>query len=303
MLFWLSALPLRADGHGPAFGYSTATLPLGVMSVETALMWRSGVWMIGPRLTYGLNPNLQISVSAPFHLNHGEHPTGRFTAMMPGIPEVEMLVGWRFLHSSTGIGTRNEATLYAGGGATTQHLPRADGRPLQREPSIYVAAALGHVARSYDVWAGAGYQRYGQWDSGKLDRQSSSFLSSFVAGWRPSFLNKEYPKPDVRFFWETTGEVIGQAQRDPSVITGGGGGGHSHAIPLAATPTTTGAVVLPNSGGTGIFSGATFLVTYRSVAFQGGVLHALWTEPNGVQPTETVRAVVGVTYYFFGGKK
>jgi hypothetical protein len=269
-------------------------------------MWRSGIWMVGPRVSYGLTENLQVSVSGPFDVTSGEHPTGRFTAMMPGIPEVETLFGWRFLHTSTGVSTRNEATLYAGGSATTQHIPREDGRPLEREPGVYGALAAGRVARSYDVWAGAGYEAYGAWDSTKLDRQSRSFLSSLVVGWRPSLLNREYPSPDLRFFLETTGESIGRAQRDPAVPSsgGGGGGGHSHDIdPFATATTPTGAVVLPNSGGSGIFSGPTFLCTYRSIAFQGGALLALLSQPNGTQPHEKVRAVVGVTYYFFRGRR
>jgi hypothetical protein len=301
-VFCLSAVPAWGDGEGPAFGYSTAILGPGNTSVGTTLMWRSGVTMFGPQLTYGLMENLQISVSAPFHLDHGDHPTGRFTAMMPGDPQAEVLLGWRFFHKSPGIGTRNEATLYAGVSALTQDVPRADGPPLRRQPGMYVAVAAGHVSRRYDVWVGAGYQRYGTWSRGIDDRQSSSLLTSFVVGWRPSFFDHDYPKPDVRFFWETTGGLIGQAQRD--VPPPGSPGGHDHGnAPPPPPPNSSGIVVLPNSGGTGLFSGPTFLCTYRSVAFQGGVLFALWNQPNGVQPAEKVRAVAGVTYYFLRGRK
>ena len=103
--------------------------------------------MFGPRVVYGFRPNLQISFSSPFHITHGDHPTGRFTAMMPGIPEAEVLVGWRFYHATPGVSTRNEATFYAGGSATTQSLPRSDSPPLRREPALYVALATGRVAR------------------------------------------------------------------------------------------------------------------------------------------------------------
>jgi hypothetical protein len=302
-LFCLSVLPARGDGEGPAFGYSTAVLGPGNASVETVFMWRSGVTMFGPQVTYGLMPNLQISVSAPFHIDHGEHPTGRFTAMMPGDPQVEVLLGWRFFHKSPAIGTRNEATLYAGLSGLTQDVPRADGPPLRRQPGYYVAVAAGHVSRRYDVWVGAGYQGYGTWTQGIDDRQSSSLLTSFVVGWRPSFFDHDYPKPDVRFFWETTGDLIGQAQRDVPP-PGSSSGGHDHGnAPPPPPPNSSGIVILPNSGGAGIFSGPTFLITYHSVAFQGGVLFALWNQPNGVQPQEKVRAVAGVTYYFLGRHK
>jgi hypothetical protein len=81
-------------GHGPIFGYSTATLGLGDASVGTEVMWRSGATMIGPEFSYGWKENLQISITAPFHVDHGEHPTGRFIALMPGDPSVEVSF-WR----------------------------------------------------------------------------------------------------------------------------------------------------------------------------------------------------------------
>jgi hypothetical protein len=304
--FSFAGVPAWGDGHGPAFAYSTATLGLGDASIETSLMWRSGAIMFGPRVSYGIKQNLQISFSSPFHINHGEHPTGRFTAMMPGNPEAEVLLGWRFYHASTGVGTRNEATFYGGGSALTQPAPRTDGFALRRQPGIYVALAAGRVARSYDVWAGVGYQRYGHWNSSIDDHQSNTLPSSLAVGWRPSFLNKDYPKPDLRIFWETTGEDVGRAWRDRTLGAGGGGGGggHGHGESIIFIPPNPGTiVVLRNSGGMAAFSGPSFLCAYRSVAFQGGVLFAAFYEPNGRQPQEKVRAVVGVTYYFLGRRK
>lgn len=81
---------LLADAHGPTFGYGTTTLGAGNSSIETVAMYRSGVAMLGPRFSYGLNENLQLSISAPFHLTHGEHPVGRFTGTMPGDPQAEL---------------------------------------------------------------------------------------------------------------------------------------------------------------------------------------------------------------------
>jgi hypothetical protein len=267
--------------------------------------------MFGPRVVYGFRPNLQISFSSPFDITHGDHPTGRSTAMMPGIPEAEVLVGWRFYHATPGVGTRNEATFYAGGSATTQSLPRSGSPPLQREPAMYVALATGRVARTYDIWAGVGYQRYGEWDTGAHDHQSNTLLGSLAVGWRPPFLNRDYPKPDLRFFWETTGEEVGLAWREKT--PGGTTTGHGHdavrtlpilsrnAIipPFSASPIE----ILLNSGGTAVFSGPSFLCTYKNVAFQGGVLFAVFDQPNGRQPPEDIRAVVGFTYYILGRRK
>jgi hypothetical protein len=269
-------------------------------------MWRSGTAMTGPKFSYGWKENLQVSVSAPFHLNHGEHPVGRFSATMPGNPEVEGLLAWRFLHKSTGVAERNEATLYIGGSATTQALPRTDGPPLEREPGVYGALAGAHISRRYYLSAGAGYEHYGQWSSGKLDHQSDTLLTSVVIGWRPPFLDRDYPKPDLRFFWETTGDRIGRAWRDASeTATGGGGsGGHIHeALVRQSGAGSSDVIVLQNTGGKGIYSGPTFLCTYRSMAFQTGVLFALWDQRDGTQPYEKFRATVGVSYFFLGGRK
>lgn len=294
--------PVFADGHGPAFGYSTTILGVGDSSLETSLMWRSGMAMIAPKFTYGWKENLQVSISAPFDLNHGEHPVGRFQATMPGNPEVEGLLAWRFHHKLTGVGTRNESTIYFGGSALTQAPPRTDGPPLERQPGIYGAIATAHISRRYYFSGGAGYQHYGTWSSGKLDHQSDTFLSSVVIGWRPPFLDRDYPKPDLRFFWETTGDQIGRAWRDASDnIPAGGPVGHDHeALIRQSASGTSDVIVLPNSGGRGIYSGPSFLYTYRSMAFQTGILFALWEQRNGTQPDEKFRATVGISYFFWG---
>jgi len=300
----LGAIRGWADAHGPAFGYSTTTLGSGDSSIETVAMWRGGVAMIGPRFSYGVTENLQFSISAPFDVNHGEHPVGRFTGMMPGEPQAEALVAWRFHHALTGIGTRNESTLYMGVSGTTQTLPRLDGPPLSREPAYYVAAATGHISRSYYIWAGAGYQHYGHWGDSE-DHQSDSLLTSAVVGWRPQFFYKDYPRPDVRFFWETTGERTGLAHRGGSASTAPvTGGGHDQSAAIEASPRDANDyVVLPNSGGAGIFSGPTFLCTYRNIAFQGGVMFPVWSQLNGTQPAEGFRSFIGVSYFFLKGRK
>jgi hypothetical protein len=295
----LSAVCLWADGHGPALGFSTATLGEGDASVGTAVMWRSGVTMIGPVMSYGITENYQLSISAPFHLDHGEHPVGRFTGMMPGDPEVEVLNAWRFHHHSSGVGTRNEGTLYFGGSISTQTPPRADGPPLHRNTGLYVGAAGGHVSRKFYAWAGAGYERHFAWSQ---DHQSDALLSSFVLGWRPPLLDQEYPKPDLRFFWETTAEWVGKASRFvASPITDTGVHSHEEVISVPQ-PAGTGLIVLPNSGEESMYSGPTVLFTYKNVALQGGVLFALWRDVNGVQPADRLRAVASCTYYFLGGR-
>jgi hypothetical protein len=296
-----------SDAHGPAFGYSTTVLGAGDSSIETTVMRRLGTVMIGPVVAYGLRENLQISLSGPFNVNKGYHPVERFEAAMPGVPSVEGMVAWRFYDKLSGIATRTESTFFVGFSGTTQHLLRDDGRPLEREPGLFGAAAVSRITRRYYLSAGAGYQYYGAWDSGKLDRESDSLLSSVVIGWRPPVFDRDYPKPDVRFFLETTGNWVGQAERDASEPPGGGGGQpQPHVVPASPEASTStsqsGVIVLPNSGGNSIFSGPSVLVTLKSVGFQGGLQFALSDERNGIQPAERYRAVVGVSYYFLGGR-
>jgi hypothetical protein len=296
------------DAHGPAFGYTTTTLGAGDTSIETAVMKRLGTVMIGPVVAYGIRENIQLSISGPFNVNQGYHPVGRFDTSMPGVPSVECMVAWRFHEKLSGVATRTESTLFAGVSGTTQHLLRDDGRPLEREPGLFGAAAISRITRRYSLSAGAGYQYYGAWNSAKLDRESDSLLSTLAIGWRPPFFDRDYPKPDLRFFLETTGDWVGQAERDNSQPSGGGGSGPpSPHIARATRDETTstsqnGVVVLPNSGGNSIFSGPSALVTYKNMGFQGGLQFALRDERNGVQPAERYRAVVGVTYYFLGGR-
>ena len=294
----LSSAVLVAQGHGPSFGYSTTLLGAGDASFGSALTWRSGVAMLGPVVAYGLTENIQFSFSAPLDVNYGEHPVGRFTALMPGNPEAELLAAWRFHHKLTGIATRNESTLYLGTSTTTQLVPRADGPPIRRAPGFYAAAATGHISRRYYVWAGAGFERYASLDG--LDHEGSSLLSSLVVGWRPPRWDREYPHPDIRFFWETTGERIGSAWR--SVAAPAGTGDHGVVIPTPEAG-SSGIIVLPDSGGNAVYSGPTFLCTYRSFAFQSGVLFPLWRDENGIQPTERFRALASVTYFLLGRHK
>ena len=307
LVFLLCARMAWSDGHGPAFGYGTALLGAGDSSLGTEFSWRSGLIMGGPVASLGLTGDVQLSFSAPFDVTTGEHPVGRFTSMMPGVPSAEIIGAWRFHHVLTGIGSRFESTLYLGSSVTTQALPRSDGPPLSRAPGFYAAAATGHVSRKYYFWTGAGYQDYASVNG--RDHQSNSLLTSVVIGWRPPFLNGDYPKPDLRFFWESTGEVVGSAWRRGQAPPGSG---HNDLAlpdivlaprqPANPLPEPAG-IVLPDSGGAGVYSGPSVLLTFHGLALQGGVLFALWRQVNGTQPPDRLRVVAGVTYYFLKGRK
>ncbi len=244
LLFCVVASSAWADGHGPVFGYGTAILGAGDIGVGSGLMWRSGVTMVGPLISYGLTSSVQLSLSTPFHLDHGEHPVGRFTAMMPGVPEVELSSAWRFHHHLTGVGTRFESTLYTGASLTTQHLPRTDGSPLRRAPGVSIGAATGYISRRFYALAGAGFERYAT--VAKLDHQSSTLLGSLVFGWRPSLWNRNSSTSDLRFFWESTGERVGEAWRS-AAEPAGPPHQHDEYVPLASA-SPGGIIYLTNSG-------------------------------------------------------
>lgn len=166
---------------------------------------------------------------------------------------------------------------------------------------FYLGAATGLVSRRRYLWVGAGYQRQGRWSSGNADRQSDVGLGSLVFAWRPSFFDTEYPRPDIRFFWETTGEWIGSSKRGQSSTMSSGGGHYEDGAPSSSPITRV--AVLPNSGAARVFSGPTFLCTYRGFAFQTGVLFQAWSHLNGNQHDEKLRVIAGVTYYFQRGRK
>jgi hypothetical protein len=85
-------------------------------------------------------------------------------------------------------------------------------------------------------------------------------------------------------------------------VGGGGHGGHAGGV-LDTPADANDYVVLPNSGGRGIFSGPTCLVTFRDIGIQGGVIFPVWSQVNGTQPSEGLRAYIGISYFFLKGRK
>ena len=53
----------------------------------------------------------------------------------------------------------------------------------------------------------------------------------------------------------------------------------------------------------GVCSYATFLVTFRDIGIQGGVVLPVWSQVNGTQPSQGPRAYIGVSYFFLKGRK
>jgi hypothetical protein len=260
---------LLAAGHGPVFGLATPTLGKRAWSLDMAIMGRYSTSatgsMLRSMLSYGLTEDLQISFSAPVILRSTALAPARLTSMMPANRNYEGLLVWRFDRQGVRVGARRESTAYLG--VTMPEKSRVG--TLKTAPGIHGALATGYASRSHYLWAGAGYTRYAARDG---DRQSDLFFYSLVWGYRPPFLQKDYPEPDWRVFLELVGERIGKSRKA--------------------------GVELAETGGHQIFVGPTTLGIYRNIAIEGGVLFPLYRNLRGNSPKEKFRFAINLSYFF-----
>lgn len=263
---------LAASGHGPVFGGATPTLGRGGWSFDQAWMGRrdrtgDDDQMLRSMVGYGITEDLQVTMSLPIELtSSGGMPMGRMTAMMSTNHEAEALVGWRFHRREVGEGARVESTVYVGG-AVPLESRRAG---IRTAPSTYVSAATGYASRAHYFWVGAGYQR--PFDNGG-DRLGDVKSYSVVYGYRPPALRLDYPKPDLRFFIETVGEISGSARHD--------------------------AVRMADTGGHILLTGPTTLLLYKEYGISGGALFPVYQRTNGAQRRERFRFGVNFSYFFW----
>ncbi len=264
---------LSANGHGPLFGGATPTLGKGGWQLDQAWMGRIGresnddEQMLRTMIGFGITEDFQISGSLPISIDSSFFmPRGRMMAMMSSSQDIEALVGWRFQRRDMGPGARLESTLYAGGTAPLEDY-RPDG--MKATPSVYVSAASGYASRVHYIWVSGGYQRYSEREG---DRVGDSVTYSAVYGFRPSFLQVDYPKPDLRFFVEAVGE---HSER-----------GQHHGFEMVT------------SGGQSLLVGPTALLLYKAYGIEGGVLFPVYQRTNG-QPEEKLRFAVNFTYFFW----
>jgi hypothetical protein len=261
-----------ASGHGPVFGGATPTLGKGGWSFDQAWMGTrtgdgSGEQVLRSMLGFGVTPDVQVSVSLPIALSTpAAIPMGRMMAMMSSREDAEVLVGWRVRTRPVGDSARVESTVYLGG--TTPLDSRQAG--LRTSPSMSASFASGYASRTHYFWGGAGYQR--PFARGG-DRLGEVTWYSVVYGYRPSSLRHDYPKPDLRFFVETVGEISAAAIR--------------------------GGIQLHDTGGHTIMTGPTALLLYKAYGLSGGVLLPVYRDVHGQQPRERLRFAVNATYFFW----
>jgi hypothetical protein len=267
------ASPAAANGHGPLFGGATPTLGKGGWQLDQAWMARIGrevdddEQMLRTMIGFGITEDLQVSGSLPITLDSSVFmPRGRMMAMMSSAQDLEAMVGWRFQRRDMGPGARLESTLYAAVTAPLQDY-RADG--MKATPSLYVSAASGYASRVHYLWLSGGYQRFSERDG---DRVGDSVTYSAVYGFRPAFLQVDYPKPDLRFFVEAVGE---HTER-----------GRHHGLEMVT------------SGGQSLLVGPTALLLYKAYGLEAGVLFPVYQRTNGA-PEERMRLAVNFSYFFW----
>ena len=110
---------VAAQSHGPSFGLATPTLGRHGWSVDLAVMQRVNAgrhtMMSRQMLSYGITEDIQASISLPMGLHTPTGiPSARSTARMPGNPDVEILLGWRFHRRGAEVGSRVESTAWLG---------------------------------------------------------------------------------------------------------------------------------------------------------------------------------------------
>ena len=263
---------VAASGHGPVFGGATPTLGKGGWSFDQAWMGRrdrtgDDDQMLRSMVGYGITEDLQITASLPIELTStGRMPMGRMTAMMSSNREAAALVGWRFHRKEVGEGARVESTVSVGGTAPLES--RRSG--IRTAPSAYLSAATGYASRAHYFWVGGSYQRPFENDGDRLGDVKSY---SVVYGYRPKALRLDYPKPDLRFFVETVGEITGRARH--------------------------GAVSMPDTGGHILLTGPTTLLLYKEYGISGGALFPVYQRTNGAQTRERFRFGVNFSYFFW----
>lgn len=266
-----SGITLGASGHGPVFGGATPTLGKGGWQFDQAWMGRSADETIEQTLrsmiSFGITERLQISTSLPVSLTTGgQPPTGRMTASMSDAPNVEAIGGWRFHTRPAGHGARLESTIFVGGSVPTE----SEQGGIKSGPATSVAIASGYASRVHYFWAGAGYEKRIARDG---DQWGDVGYYSVVYGYRPPFLQLDYPKPDLRFFVEAQGEHNGYAR--------------------------SGGLRDVNTGGRILLVGPTSLLLYKQYGLEGGILFPVYQRPNGTQAREHYRIVINASYFFW----
>jgi hypothetical protein len=263
-----------AAGHGPLFGFSTATnfrnsftIDFGVMNRRGAVSTDTSARLL---LSYGVTENLTVSASVPYLFKGVQLVPGRQAGAMPGTSDFESYVSYRFHKQNLGVAKRIESTLYGGvsmPGPQQEHDFFGDHKETF---GYWAGASTGYSSRIYYVWLGFTYSHYIKSEAG--DQRPDSYFYSAVYGIRPPFGRKEYPHWDWRIFAELTGEIT-----DPL---------NHHGF------------IVSNSGGNSVFLGPSILGLYRNYAVQAGVQFPVYKDVGDYYEEELARFAFNFSYLF-----
>lgn len=263
----------NAAGHGPLFGLATPTLSQGGWSLDWAIMWRNvegeSIIMTRPMIGYGITEDLLLSVSLPMPIRSlPGFAASRAMAMMPGAPDIEFLLGWRFHRQAVEIGARFESTAYLGFDYPTDNARNS----IPTYPGLFGGLVTGYASRSIYFWGSVQGQRYMSPAGDNANNLGDQFMYSLVIGYRPPFFREDYPRPDWRIFLELSGGIRGKDKLD--------------------------GVLQLNTGGHQIFLAPTLLGLYGAWGISFGPAFAVYRDLNGAQATESLRIAVNCTYWF-----
>jgi hypothetical protein len=269
----LAALPAVASGHGPVFGLATPTNVKGGWSLDLGTMGRVGSLDSGvmerAMLTYGITPDIQISVSGPVVFSSAPLAPGRVTAMMPATGDYEAIGAWRFQRRDFGVGSRDETTAYAGIILPGSQKPPGLLGQLHWAPGVLGMISTGYASRSNYLWAGIGGERF---DESHGDRRPDMLMYSLVYGYRPKPLRRNYPHWDGRFFVEMDGEYSSRVLHQ--------------------------GLEVPGTDGEQVFVGPTTLWIYKKYGIEGGIQWPVFRNTGPAFERESYRFAIDFSYFF-----
>ncbi len=267
----LAQLGIAAD-HGPVFGLATPTNPQGGWSFDLGVNGRGGKGGVAStleaELSYGLTPNVKLSISGPVVFQPDPYLRSSVTANTPVTGDFSALTWWRF-HRKDFAGKRLESTAVAGVLVPGPQQEVGLYRSLNSGPGYLVGVVTGVASRSQYVWVGTTYQSYA---GSKGDRRPDLLTYTAVYGYRPLSWRTDYPRWDWRIFGEFTGERIGTLQRRY--------------------------LETPGSGAQQMFLGPSVLGVYRAIGIEAGMQFPIYRDAGLLYPKERYRFALNFAYFF-----
>lgn len=273
-LLMLSAVSVAVgSGHGPVFAIATPTNGKGGWSLDLGTMDRVGTphsgSMARAMLSYGITPDVQLSVSGPAVFASAPLPPARVTAMMPATDDFEAISAWRFQRWDFGVGSRIETTAYGGLILPGSQKPPGLLGQLHWAPGELAMLATGYVSRKNYLWAAIGGIHFDESDG---DRRPGMLMWSLAYAYRPKPFRKNYPHWDGRFFIEANGEYSDRVLHN--------------------------ALSVPGTNGGQVFVGPSTLWIYKNYGIEAGIQWPVYRNTGPLFERERYRIAIDFSYFF-----